>query len=322
MKQLILTNFSPIKAINLGSLVIEKNNRVNFYQCNGASMHHDTILVSTAEEEEAGERLIRDWVVFHSFLMKYKHSIYHYDSVRVSQDLEIVGECAYLIDYRDIAGKIYSFARSEETKEKVLDYCDLFSKYCKLLQEEKNVIKNFLLNLSCNYSCSRPINPILNNQYWQLMVYYSVVEFIIGKQKPCMCNHRCDIDECNFAKNDIDHKSKSYMQHVQDYLTLRITDDEIRNQYYNCIKSCYSELRNDIVHRGLVPSAEYTPQAANTTEEYDLSRSVEEYDKDFVALESLLLMTEDVARNLLLDKLFDTGIFLQLSSLKSTNISR
>lgn len=314
MKQIIFTNFTPIKVINLGLLVLEKNKRISVPLDHG-KIYHDTLLVHIDLPEKEGQELIRDWIVFHEFLMDSQYSIYYYDFAQFSQNLKIIGDCAYLTNYNELAEKIYF---PNKVNGEILNYKILFGQYSNLSPEQKCVIRNFLIKLDNKHS--QPINPILNIQYWQLMVYYSTIEYVIGKQKSCSQIHKCEIKTCKFFECGIQHHQKNYIQYIEDYLTPRIINKDIRKQYLDCIRNVYTEVRNDIVHRGAMSEAIYVCPKPNSTEIYGLTRATAEYAKDSTALMSLILMARDIARNLLLDKFFNTRVFPELKALKLLRI--
>ncbi|OGD97616.1 hypothetical protein A3A49_01695 [Candidatus Curtissbacteria bacterium RIFCSPLOWO2_01_FULL_38_11b] len=310
MKQRFLTNFSPKQTQKLGDLIIKADKRVSI-KSKGNRMWHDSLIVTSKFEDR---KLLNNWVIFHTFTLASGYTLSWYEEEDYSPSELIVEDANdnYLEDYGDIARLMY-FPSNEKYKK--LDYSKLYSQFLLLDRNTLDIVKNSLNSFTGG--TFNPEKKITDATYWQIMVSFSVIEAVIGRQPYCSNNLNCEV--CN--RTGLPHSPQSSYDWIAARINELVSNVKVATDYTSVIVSVWKHIRNDTVHNSAFPSAVFEfPQKADKIV-YDVKRSIGDYDKDATALMSLNHLTHDVARYLLLDKVFHTEIFPSLRPLISQTVA-
>ena len=206
------------------------------------------------------------------------------------------------IDYEKPFTYIYSYPDFYNNGTEARSYSDIYDLYLKLSGEGLSLIRNYLNDFEKSL---RPDLLISDPSYWQMMVYFSIVEKVIGRQPLCKNTVGCAV--C--GTNNIPHSPLSAKQWIHDRLLEIIGDEKVAKEYEDVILFVRQKIRHDTVHNSLVPSANrYEDTPAGLTV-YDLDKSSSTYKSDFQSVRSLIEMIKSVSRNLLIDNQFHLGYF-------------
>lgn len=299
MKKILLATNIPQISENVGKLKLSAGKRVKITY-KGEERYHNTII---ADCHSISDAELIEWVLFHSFTMASSITLEDYQGNIVGETKPVDEQLVNLIDYQDIAEHVY-FLHKPNIK---ISYQELFEKFTKADNKTRDMVKNMMINIMpwrSNF-----LTSVLNNSYWQLVIYYSVVEGILGRQDFCAEKFECP--ECHRI-------GQHYPVDGQEWMLQRLEDitgsAEAAEQYLGYIWPVWQKIRNPTAHKSKHPTAKYVePDVGHTI--YDLKRSLGDYDKDTAALDALVHGLHDVARYLLLDKLYGIKVFPGVSQL-------
>ncbi len=298
------TLFSPLKTITLpDGLCVRPLSRGTLKEKH-SSLYLDAIMLEGYEKTDGS---IKSWVIFHTFILNSKHTAEQYEwSYGGGRDFDLTDDkLANQVDYDHILPWVYFHGNEAVIGEKDDSYAELYQKYKVLPAEKIGVIRNYLNDFG-KASRARTINRSISDpSYWQMMVYYSIIENILGRQTFCGEQHQCE--KCGTA--NICHYPTSPFEWTKNRLIEITGSDEIAEAYRAVIWAFRQKIRHDTVHSALTPSArEGLPQDEDRVL-FDLERSIGNYKTDHHAVESLTCMLADIARFLLLDDIYQLGIF-------------
>ena len=282
----------------------------------GSTVFFPTLnFISEAENQEEHIDQLRQWAIFHSFILRFSHLCYFFEDGWLKRHKLMQRKprsTAKKVINDDVGKHIYFLHPDPPT----LSYKALFEQYQAFTKEQVNLLRTYLLPLSRHQTST--IYPLFDESrmYWQIAVYASVLEAIIGHAANCPGG----VDSCPICGKRLQpHRQGSEKEWRKSYLSI-IPDQATRDKYLNVINAAYGEIRHPTAHAGYLPIPEFMPPEIGTTEIYDLSRSIEEFSTDLTALRSLLMSVEDVTRYLLLQKLFALDTFPKLAPLKAIRI--
>ncbi|MFA5871572.1 MAG: hypothetical protein WC858_02510 [Parcubacteria group bacterium] len=306
------TNFSPKNKILLADgLIIEPHKRACVRIGVGGKYYTDTITAKNYKNNE----ILKNWIIFHTFVLNSHYTLSEFEK-NGTGNLEFIKEkliCA--IDYDDVLPYVYFFQKNSAEKT-VKSYQKLYATFLELKTDEIELVINYLTRL--NKGTTYPNKLITDTSYWQLMIYYSIIDKLIGTQPFCDKLFYCD--GCKRA--GLQHHSVS----PSDWRNHRLTElipgnPDAQNAYGEIIETVNKRIRHKTVHESLIPTAKnHIETVPGETIIYDLDKTKKNYKHDPVALLSLVIQMEDVARYLLLNHLFKLNIFPIPKPLRSTTV--
>ncbi len=320
------TQWSPNTIVNLpDGITLKPANRAQFrnYPGLGATVYFDTLyFISQAQSVEEHIAKLKRWTLFHAFLLS-PHICYflengllqkHKQTGRIGNIRSYGTPNSYAVDFTNIARQVYWL--HEPTIR--IDYITLYEKFEAFTDEAMSLLRAYLLQIeqrSFNYQQYSLFDE--SRTYWQIAVYASVIEAIIGHANNCPGSvTTCPI--CN--KHLQPHRQKSEKEWRETYLSRLIVDKAVRDEYLEVINTAYNEIRHPTAHAGVMPIPQYFSPLAGTTEVYDTSRAIRQFPIDKTALFSLVISVKDITRYLLLHQLFQLNTFPQLRPLHVTTI--
>lgn len=305
------TNFSPKDKLQLSDgLLIEPYKRAGINNDHGTTFT-DTVIIGNYNERYDK---LKNWIIFHSFIFDSHFTLSEFEKSKTGK-LEFVDEkLANIIDYNNILPYVYFFQKnSAKTLEK--SYKELYDIFLKQSPENINLVINFLTRL--NEDSFHPSRSITDTSYWQLMIYYSIIDKIIGEQKFCKS------PDCNKCKRtDITHYPLSADKWLKQRLCELVPNSpNAQEAYEEIIKAVKEHIRNKTVHHSIIPTAKNYPKSAHgQVVVYDLKKSIGDYKHDHHALTSLVHLLKDVTKYLLLERIFELKIFPVPESLRTITI--
>lgn len=294
----------PKTPTNVGKFKISLGKRAKI-KYKGEERYHNTLSI---EYEDASDADIVQWVLFHAFTMNSSITLEAYQDSIVGDFSLLEEQSVNPIDYEDVAEHVY-FLHKPKIK---ISYTELFDKFTAADEKTLDMVKNMLVNVIPRRS--NFLTAVLNNSYWQLVIYFSVVEGILGRQD--FCSEKFECPECGRVGQHYPMEGKEWMLSRLKGIT---GSDEAAEHYLKYIWAVWQKIRNPTAHTSRHPTARYVePEVGQTV--YDLKRTLGDYDKDTTALDALVRGMGDVARYLLLDKLYDTKTFPGISQLNVVRI--
>lgn len=307
---IIPTNFSPKNKIHLADgLLIEPYKRAGVNNDHGIT-YTDTVIIHNYNKFD----ILKNWIIFHSFIFDSHFTLSEFEKNKTGK-LEFVNEkLANSIDYNNVLPYVYFFQKNKTGKPEK-SYEKLYDIFLKQTPDNIGLVINYLTRL--NEDTFYPSRAITDTSYWQLMIYYSIVDKIIGEQKFCKS---LDCDKCK--KKDIGHHPLSANAWLEQRLNELIPKNPSAQKAYNeIIKAVKEHIRNKTVHHGIVPTAKKYPKTEHgQVVIYDLKKSIGDYEHDHHALTSLVHLLKDVAKYLLLEKIFELKIFPVPESLRTITV--
>jgi hypothetical protein len=323
------TQWSPNADYELSDdIILRPADRTNFsYLPAILNVPHDTLFfISISPDVDDHKDKLKQWIIFHSFLFKFSQLSYLFErgdlrTHRRESSLNHIRESspdlsnAYITNFDDIASSIY---HPEQLTEQIT-YKSLYEVFVNLNDENKAFIINYLLEFNQRYMKIGYTDLFsLHKKYWQIVVYVTLLDAIIGHPPICESRTSCDICGRNlFPHRDLRQGSETAWRMT--YLTNLGIDQQTREDYANAINAAYQEIRHPTAHAPISPTAQYILQET-PLEIYDIARSIRELSTNATALDNLLWSIKDITRFLLLNKIFRLNIFPRLRPLQSARI--
>lgn len=316
MKYIFLTSIAPKEPVKLDIGTISKERRVGLASNNGTT-YYDSLSLSTDEKQsESFFSDLRNWILFHSFTVNSLITLIRYQQEPFSKgDISIEGECADLHNYSDVS--LYMYMARVVSEKGIFDYEELYKKYLRIDSLEKSIVKNYLTISELSNGTSTAKRQITDVSYWKIVGYYSIIEKLLGRQPYCIENHVCKY--CH--RKNIQHYQTTYSDWINSKMSELIENSATAKQYTDAIVSIYKAIRNPTAHESAFPSAEHIPQEPGTSMIYDLETSKKEFLENKTALLSLMVLTQEISRYLLLHRIYRIRNFPPLKPLVSTAVS-
>ncbi len=280
-------------------------------------MFFDTLnFITEAQTQEEHIGKLRQWVLFHSFVLHFPHLCYFFEEGRLRNHKLLKRKLkisAKDVIKDNIGEKVY-FLHSNPPP---LSYKALFEQYQSFTREQMSLLRTYLLPLNRHQAGMTYSLFDESRMYWQIAVYASALEAIIGHASNCPGS----ITSCPVCNKHLQpHRQGNEKAWRESYLSSLVPDQEIRDEYLDVINTAYNEIRHPTAHAGVMPVPEYLLPEIGTTETYGIKRTIGEFPADWSALYSLLTSVESVTRYLLLNKLFQLHTFPKLLPLNVTTI--
>lgn len=271
--------------------------------------------------------LLNRWVIFNAFILNDINSIYYhskgafknhfsindYSELTCSSgfeqshviDFDRVGNCIYFAN--NIGGAISYRDLYLKTKDTYINY---FLTYLDPLSDNKRLsIPSQTLNGE-HINDGIDIKPFYDRSYLNIIKLVTLLEIIIGHSSVCEGKFKCDI-----CGKDTTHRSKSEKSWRTDFLKIAINNINVYNEYSTILDFAF-DLRNKTVHAGILPTAKSIVRELGIST-FDVDRSISEYKNDSTALLSILMLVQDVTRNLFLYRFYGLSVFLPIRKLNS-----
>jgi hypothetical protein len=320
------TQWSPTITVKLpGNITLKPANRAQFrnYPGQGSTMYFDTLyFISQARSVEEHIEKLKKWALFHALIID-GHICHFIEDGRLQKHRQMsrIGNIrrygtanAYAVDFTDIARQVYWL--HEPTTG--IDYRALYEQFETFNEADISLLRAYLLPIEQRGVTYQQYSLFDESRtYWQIAVYASVLEAIIGHASNCPGS----VTTCPICKKHLQpHRQESEREWRKSYLKPRIPDQTIRNEYLAIINTAYNQIRHPTSHAGVMPIPQYLSPLAGTTEVYDTSRAIQQFHMDKSALYSLVLSVSSITRYLLLHKLFQLNTFPRLRPLNVTRI--
>lgn len=271
----------------------------------------DTINVSGVTRSDD----FRKWVMFHSLLFDSHQTVEFYDNFHTYQ-LKQGGVSVNKSDYENCLQEVYFLYKSEIKGRAAFDYSELYDNFLNLDSDNFDLVTTYLTHFETRSSI--PSRQIIDYSYWQTVLYYSIIEKIIGDRP--WCSKKFDCGCC--GRKEVQHYKYSSDDWLNESLLKIIGDSGVADEYFQIIKEVFKKIRHGAVHRGMPPSAkESVNPEEGKTKIYDINSTLSGYKSDTTALLSMKILMREITRFLLLDHIFKFRVFPRLKYLRSTSIS-
>jgi len=307
MKFILLTQNAPKEETQIGELKISPNKRVKIIT-ESMTMYWDSMNVEVSVTDWS---VVNEWVTFHNIIFNDSISLEWYESENFNSDKLISdGECVDLVDYSDISKKVYFL----EVYPSVIRYEDLYNKYIGQSKENKALVKNYFNS----FGDKRVVfteRKIRDDNFLRILVLFSIIESIIGDSPYCPKKISCCVHGKIYP-----HKTMSSKDWIKSRLSEIIKNKEKADAYSVVVLEVREKIRHKTVHKGAISEAQHIPQAEGEIT-WDWVKTTEEWSTNSTALENLQIQMNDIARSLLLNRIFDLTMFPALRPLHSVRIS-
>ncbi len=310
MQFILPTQHAPHEATRVGELKISSNKRVKVPQTFGV-LYRDSMII---ESPEGAWDLISEWLTFHSFIFDDHVSLDWYESQEdlYTNTLATEGECSSLINYSDISNRVYY----PDLYPATLDYRDLYTKYISQSKETKALVRNYF-NSTGITRCVPTQRIIRNDSFLRILVSFSIVELLMGEMPKCPCDLSCSI---HGKIEGHKHNQLSQRDWIQQRLLEITSDPEVVSTYFQVIWEVRQKIRHKTVHEGSVSEASFVQQPEGEII-WDWAKTSAEWDTNSIALWNLETQIKQIARNLLLNKIFNLQLFPKLRPMHSVRIA-
>lgn len=310
MKFVLPTQNAPQEKCIIGDIKISEKNRVKIETDGMGIFYYDSMEIETPEDNWD---LLNEWITFHTFIFNDSTSLNWYEGNDFNSNKLInEGTCSYLVDYSDISKKI----DFPNTYSSPLNYKDLYNIYISQTEENKSLVKNYFNSFGVQQVKSLNRN-IRNDEFWKILVLFSIIESIIGKPPECKEELVCSIH------GKINHNNSNQLDWIKQRLSEIISDADRVDEYLKVIWDIRQKIRHKTVHEGLMPQSVYEPERDGENGDevvYDWTKTSSEWNKNSIALFSLKNQISHIARYLLLNKIFGLKIFPQIKPIRTKRI--
>jgi hypothetical protein len=253
------SQWSPNTAVKLpDGITLKPANRVQFrnYPGPGATMYFDTLFfISQARSVEEHIEKLKRWSLFHSLIID-EHICHFLENGRLQTHRQTnrIGNIrrygtanAYVVDFTDIARQLYWL--HEPTT--VIDYTMLYDQFETFNEANISSLRTYLLQIDPRGVSYQQYSLFDESRtYWQIAVYASVLEAMIGHASNCPGSEI----SCPVCKKHLPaHRQGSEKDWREAYLSRLVVDKAIRDEYLKVINTAYNEIRHPTAHAGVMP---------------------------------------------------------------------
>lgn len=297
-----ITWHPPKHDVTVGNIKLSNGNGVKItHKTTNGSGYSQRSTVSL-EYETLAQGELDMWVLFHAFILgdpwvlpSYMGTIH---GVVESLDKPFGSER----DYDDFLNTVY---RTEGITQK-MNYHELHQKFIGLSEQQSGMAKNWLLDLKPGYGWSH--GEMADYSYWRMVIDFSIVEAIVGRQPFCEETHECT--KC--GKASIQHNPVNAKEWMQ-YKLAEITGDPAKaEQYMKIIWTVRQSIRHKTAHESDYPHQRPSSPLQQGDNEFDIDAVVSTFKIDAHALAALETNMHEVTRILLLDNILQTKTFPDL----------
>jgi len=296
---LIPSHLVPIKEITTDTIKFKAGPRVNHTYIGGGS-HINTIEI----KEDVDKKVLEEWLIFHSFVTNSRTPIEYYNMEGFPDKLEkLERPSQFGKDFNNFTSEIYY--RSPKAAEAIKDksYNSLFDRYLQLSRKNKDLIRNYLINL--NKKEGRLDRQLFDRSYWQIVKHYSIIDKIIGQ--PPFCSNVLSCDTC--GANGLKHHQVPARLWMIERLNQIMEQSSWTETFKDIIETAREKIRHASVHGAKLPNTSMPEHPKNGQVHYDLEKTLGTFETDTHALRALDGMLESVTWQLLMDHLFGHKAF-------------
>lgn len=289
----------PEEAVTVGGIKVSAGPGVVLTTKTTTSSSQSRRSTVNLEYENLAQGELSLWVLFHAFitgnpwtLPSYMRTIY---GVVEPMDKPFGKEQ----DYEDFLNIAY---RTEGITQK-MSYSELYDRFTQLNERQSGMVKNLLLDLKPGSQWSH--SEMADYSYWRMVIDFSIVEAIMGRQQFCEETHECS--KCH--KVGIQHNPVDAKEWAQARLLEIIDDTEKTDQYMKIIWTVRQNIRHKTAHESDYPHQRPSSQLQHGDNEFDIDTVVSSFKTDSHALTALENNMHEVTRILLMDNILQTKIF-------------
>jgi hypothetical protein len=265
----------------------------------------------------------RRWLTFDAFVLNGQWPIFYFDQGEIG-DIVTIPASAPLsasspdykqIDYQNISRQMFHSLDENEALP-MISYSDLYAKYLLLPNKTRDMIEWYVSSLSLPATRQ---GAFFNTNYWQLVHATILLEQLIGL--PESCSHSlANITTCKCGRKSQPHHALSRNDWIKKFLSDATNDAKVAEQYVALVING-KKVRDKMGHSPTFDRSVTPEFSLEEAQIYGTDRATSEYENDSIALQSLIISLNKVARYLLLDKAFGTKYFPTLPSLKSVRVA-
>lgn len=307
MRLILPTQWSPLHGLSMGSITLQPYKRIKIPIGLG-ERHLDSMNIECPTNDWMD---INEWLTFHALIFDDVHGLNYYESSSFNpdRDLDTVGDCVDLVDYKNISRHVFWMREHGSC----LAYTDLYDQYSRKSEKDRGLIKSYLSSGNPNTYRSFE-RTIRDTSFWRFTALFSIVEVIIGKPVRCASSPPCK--RCPKEKDD--HRIAQ-----EDWFFRRLNEiiknSQRASDYLSVIWLVREKIRHQTVHKSAISDARYVFQSERTVT-YDMQKIDAEWRDSYSAQQALEERMREVTRLLLLNEVFKIGFFPELTTLKTTRI--
>lgn len=291
----------------------------------GATIHMNVSYIETHQklDDVVFMDAYRRWLTFDAFVLNGQWPIFYFDQGEIGDIVTIPASVPLSasspdykqIDYQNISRQMFNSLDKNEVLP-IISYSDLYTKYLQLPNTTRDMIEWYVSSLSLPATRQ---GAFLNTNYWQLVHATILLEQLIGL--PEHCSHSLEnVTRCKCGRKSQPHHALSRNDWINKFLSDTTKDANVAEQYAALVING-KKVRDKMGHSPTFDRSVTPEFALEVVQIYGTDRATSEYKNDSVALQSLIISLNKVARYLLLDKAFGTKYFPILPSLKSVRVA-
>ena len=239
------------------------------------------------------------WVLFHAFVIGDPWTLPSYMGTIEGVITHTGNPSGMQRDYSDFLNTAY---RTKGITQK-MSYNDLYDRFVAVDEKQIGMIKNLHLDLKPGSQWSHP--EMADYSYWRMVIDFSIVEAIMGRQPFCEEVHECS--RCR--KTRVQHNPVDAKEWAQGKLCEIIGDAEKADQYMKIIWTVRQNIRHKTAHESDYPHVRPSSMLQQGDNEFDIDTVINSFKTDNHALTALEQNMHEVTRILLMNDIFQTGIF-------------
>lgn len=313
-------SISPTTTYQISNDIILKPATRTYYKDpfgSGSALMGRLFFISNSNNVEEHIQKLRKWIIFHAFILWFPFLCdlferglltehHQANSIDEISDTNTSETNEMLTDFENFTPQIYFFSPPSITRS----YKSLYKTYEELSAKNIALLETCLFQikpLPVSYSSYILFDP--RRHYWQIAIYCTVLEEILGHAPDCPGS----VTSCSMCKrqNLAPHRSKSEKDWRNAVLSEFIKDEKVKKQYLRIINAAFYEIRHKTAHLGQLPvPAMVFPETER--EIYDIERAIKDFGSDDLALQSLHSHVSLLSRYLLLHKVFQFDIFPEI----------
>ncbi|GEM_PF-3328599 len=324
------TNFVPNELYQVSENIYLKPTTfmaLTFNAANGSMTFNTPCLLFITDDTDAQGhlRLLRQWIEFHSFVLGDGHLCALFEAGRLDSfgtatrlqdvpDVRSLDFANFEVDYDNASNYIYWLHEGDTPR---LSYAKLFDTYLKLSISDRSLITNSLLDSQLPRVTSHDNDLFdMHRACSSILRHISLIEYLT-QYGPTYEGVRVSIT-CSVCGKRVNYSHRYHIRKDwwRQYLEGIGCPREVAEHYLSVIETAVNEVRNIGAHGPLSPTATW-PNHGLGLEVYDTERTVTQWGNDRVALMNLVCLVQEVARYLLLNKLFDLQVFPSPRTLQS-----
>jgi len=289
----------PKKDVAVGNIKLSNGNGVRIVTKTTNSSGYSQRSTVSIEYNRLAPGELDTWVLFHAFILGDPWVLPSYMGT-------IHGVVEFLDkpfgserDYDDFLNTVY---RTEGITQK-MSYQELYQRFIGLSERQSGMAKNWLLDLKPGDGWSH--GEMADYSYWRMVIDFSIVEAVIGRQPFCKEIHGCL--QCGRA--GIQHNPINAKEWMHGRLKEIIGDHSKAEQYMKIIWTVRQSIRHKTAHESDYPYQRPSSPLQQGDNEFDIDTVVNTFKTDTHALTALENNMHEITRILLLDNIVQTKIF-------------